>query len=132
MNETIKEKWLKALRSGKYKQGTGRLFGKYEKNKKEFCCLGVLCDLYAKEHDVKWEVEDIQNHIMRLGNSTDLGQGEGIKTLSKEVQKWAGLKDCNPSVLAVTPQDYIRKTLAEHNDTGKTFKEIAAIIENYL
>jgi hypothetical protein len=40
MNKTIKKKWVAALRSGKYKQGTGRL---YQEKKNAFCCLGVLC-----------------------------------------------------------------------------------------
>lgn len=35
----IKTKWLKALRSGKYKQGKGTL---YDPTTKTFCCLGVL------------------------------------------------------------------------------------------
>jgi hypothetical protein len=37
MDQKIKKKWIKALRSGEYEQGIGRLHydGKY-------CCLGVL------------------------------------------------------------------------------------------
>lgn len=40
MDPEVKTKWLEALRSGKYKQGTARL------NKgDEYCCVGVLCDI---------------------------------------------------------------------------------------
>jgi hypothetical protein len=46
MNERIKKLWVEALRSGKYKQGRGKL--RNESN--EFCCLGVLCNLHAQEH----------------------------------------------------------------------------------
>jgi hypothetical protein len=35
----LKDKWVKALRSGKYKQGRGILYNPEEKS---FCCLGVL------------------------------------------------------------------------------------------
>jgi hypothetical protein len=42
MDKELKEKWVTALRSGKYKQG--RLFLRSIDN--EFCCLGVLCDVY--------------------------------------------------------------------------------------
>ncbi len=35
------ERWIKALRSGRYKQATGAL---HKKNNK-YCCLGVLCKL---------------------------------------------------------------------------------------
>lgn len=41
MNGELKAKWLEALRSGRYKQGQGRL--RDESN--QFCCLGVLCDV---------------------------------------------------------------------------------------
>lgn len=33
-------KWIKALRSGRYKQGVKRLRGD-----DKFCCLGVACDI---------------------------------------------------------------------------------------
>lgn len=37
MDSKIKEQWVAALRSGKYKQGTG-----YLNRDGKFCCLGVL------------------------------------------------------------------------------------------
>ena len=42
----IKQKWVAALRSGKYKQGIHCLRSASD----EYCCLGVLCDL----SDVAW------------------------------------------------------------------------------
>ena len=47
----IKKTWLKALRSGKYKQGDGVL---YRPDTKQFCCLGVLehCLLDGKVENV--------------------------------------------------------------------------------
>lgn len=45
MNKRIKAKWLKALRSGKYKQGTGILRRvDLETAQYKYCCLGVLAD----------------------------------------------------------------------------------------
>lgn len=41
MNPEIKTKWVAALRSGYYIQGTGVLRSQGNK----FCCLGVLCDI---------------------------------------------------------------------------------------
>ena len=38
------QKWLDALRSGKYKQGFGGL-----NRKGEFCCLGVACDVHSPD-----------------------------------------------------------------------------------
>ncbi len=56
MNKRIKTRWLKALRGGKYKQGTEQL----KTDEGGYCCLGVLCDLYAntkegKEAGAHWE-----------------------------------------------------------------------------
>jgi hypothetical protein len=42
MNKEIKEKWVKALRSGEYKQGTTNL---YDKDRHTYCCLGVLAKI---------------------------------------------------------------------------------------
>lgn len=51
MNKEIKDRWIKALRSGEYEQGRHRLRPDYK-----FCCLGVLCDVID---DSKWvEFED--------------------------------------------------------------------------
>lgn len=41
MDRELRERWVAALRSGKYEQGAGCLRTKEDK----FCCLGVLCDL---------------------------------------------------------------------------------------
>lgn len=38
--QALKDKWLKALRSGRYKQGTGWL---HDSPSNTYCCLGVLC-----------------------------------------------------------------------------------------
>ena len=46
MDAKIKGSWVKALRSGEYKQGQGSLH-----NGVGFCCLGVLCDI---EIDADW------------------------------------------------------------------------------
>lgn len=41
MNPEIKQRWLEALRGGRYTQGRGQL-----RNENQcFCCLGVLCDI---------------------------------------------------------------------------------------
>lgn len=53
MKKDIKKQWVEALRSGKYKQGTGRLCDTRGK-KLKFCCLGVLFDIAGGEVDGKW------------------------------------------------------------------------------
>lgn len=41
MNKEYKDKWLVALRSGKYSQGHGALLSESG----QYCCLGVLVDI---------------------------------------------------------------------------------------
>ncbi len=50
MNSELKEKWLRALRSGRYKQTQHTL--RKSGLAKTYCCLGVLCNV-SKEG--KWE-----------------------------------------------------------------------------
>ncbi len=44
MKPEVKAEWLKALRSGKYKQTVGSLC-RVEAGQLCYCCLGVLCDV---------------------------------------------------------------------------------------
>lgn len=52
MKKNIKKKWLAALKSGEYEQGQGTLV-RIEESGKRYCCLGVLCHLWAKEKHKK-------------------------------------------------------------------------------
>lgn len=44
MNKDLKEKWITALRSGKYKQGKGQLRDNID-GEYHYCCLGILCEV---------------------------------------------------------------------------------------
>lgn len=46
IDQTTKDKWLAALRSGDYKQTKGKLSTTHGKR---FCCLGVLADIIAPD-----------------------------------------------------------------------------------
>ena len=54
--EEVYDIWIKALRSGKYEQTNGRLKNPaiHSEESDSFCCLGVLCDLAAKDGGEKW------------------------------------------------------------------------------
>ena len=51
MTPELKQKWIEALRSGKYKQGRTVLRNLED----QFCCLGVLCDVAG----LKWQRSDV-------------------------------------------------------------------------
>ena len=63
MDEELKANWLRALRSGKYKQGMGYLRSTTSEDEPDsFCCLGVLCDI-SNEGD--WEYNEARGEIGR-------------------------------------------------------------------
>lgn len=113
MNQRIKKLWIKALRSGKWKQGRAwlRIDGTRD-GEPEFCCLGVLCDLHSRATDTAWK-----------GRYYD----QASATLPISVQQWAGIDDADP-ILA--PR--LRTRASTFNDNGKTFEFIADRIEKYL
>lgn len=109
MNKNAK-KWVEALRSGKYEQGCG-----YLRTNDGFCCLGVACDLYAKAHP-----------RAKGWNQGNLFAGE-MMLLPVKVRKWLGLTK-NSGVF--TDKKGFLSELIDLNDSGKTFKQIAKIIES--
>lgn len=111
MKYNIMKKWVKALRSGDYKQGRETLCsdGKY-------CCLGVLCDLASKE-DICHKTEDSFGF-----NSVDYDERDDV--LPQSVRDWSGMKTDSGDRIGK------RISLLELNDTNRySFKRIANIIE---
>ena len=125
------KKWVKALRSGKYKQGGGTLKQFNKKGQTQHCCLGVLCELYndsmrkskkkVLSEKVCYNDSDFSHGYCRFGNKRE--------DLPKEVKNWAGMND-NLGRFYLSDDHY--ECLADLNDMGKKFKTIANIIEkNY-
>lgn len=120
MKTAIAKRWVEALRSGKYEQGR-RILKNVEN---EYCCLGVLCDLYLIDNNKKWKSKDT------IQGTETLCEKERF-ALPEKVMKWAGLSftgcDDKEVVISKKSQTY---TLAYANDTEKySFEKIADIIE---
>lgn len=87
MDSAVKAQWIQALRSGEYKKGRGAL----RPTRDTFCCLGVLCDLYAKETGLgRWSGNcsdfEFTAHDPETG---DVDQNTAL--LPSPVQLWAEL-----------------------------------------
>lgn len=78
MNKRIKKLWIKALRSGKYKQAHAAM----RTRDNTFCCLGVLCDLFTKEKRRRWKYD-----------GPDYAIDGASYFLPESVMKWAGVND---------------------------------------
>lgn len=111
MKKPIKDLWVKALLSGEFRQGKYRL----EKDGK-YCVLGVLSVLALSEG------------ICTYGNRGTGSYDKRLHSLSFNVQDWSGIRT---SKAEITLDDGTKTTLADLNDSGKSFKELAKIIEEY-
>jgi hypothetical protein len=130
VNKEIKEKWIAALESGDYEQGTVTLRtvdGRY-------CCLGVLCEL-AIEAGVK--VEKSTDVVGRTWYNDGVNMEQSVPPPA--VLMWAGLpiNKPNPEVSGYQVEDgdgiVTYESLAEINDyTNAGFAGIAKIIREEL
>lgn len=103
MKAELKKRWVEALRSGKYKQGKGKLCvdGK-------FCCLGVLLDVMGKQ----WTASPGS-----FDNAKKMSGTTSSNYLDDDLLREAGLSGG------------WQMRLASLNDNDRDFLSIAAIIE---
>lgn len=127
MDPQIKQQWVEALRSSQYTQGTRALQDHFG----NFCCLGVLADLYIKEHDdVKWDETSSREFGVQEVHDGELVMESGM--LPNIVAQWAGLPK-NPTVMTnIIDPDRGTSPLSEINDAGYDFDKIATLIEEKL
>lgn len=115
MKPEIKAQWIQALRGGEYTQTKGEL-----RTPNGYCCLGVLTDLYLKEHNEEWEYNERCDQYQYLDSRFGLAE---------EVMVWADLDNEDPDVY-IDDTDY---TLAHYNDLlFYSFEQIADLIEEHL
>lgn len=107
MDAEIKKKWVEALRSGRYKQGYGRLHGD-----NNYCCLGVLCDVID---NTKWYKGNYSSEFVYVYKNVSC-LGHVPLSLRKEI----GMS-----------LDQHNK-LCRMNDNGDSFETIANHIEENL
>jgi hypothetical protein len=107
----VQQHWVDALRSGEYEQCEGGLRNKKDKR----CCLGVLTQLYIDDG------HELRASYSNVWGKWEYGENKERNYLLPEVTKWAGL--------ANNAGGYQNRALTDDNDSGKTFAEIADIIE---
>jgi hypothetical protein len=154
MKKNIMNKWVKALRSGKYKQCQEKLCSvDSETGEESFCCLGVLTDLYLKERKRQKKGHGIESFYTYTKEDIDyegsfskweINGEDGI--LPREVAEWAGFSTTNDGYkTGCFTNGKTEIDLAQLNDGGlnpnnydevlkaRSFKYIANVIEkNYL
>lgn len=121
MNDTAYHRKLLIddLRSGAYTQTMGCL-----QDETGYCCLGVACDRFMRETGTgEWVVSDRGSREM----SFHVGEGNLVRFSSSVmptlVREWYGFRDAAGN----WDED---EGLADKNDCGVGFDDIAAIIED--
>lgn len=119
--------WLKALRSGEYAQTKNKLCHIGENGERSFCCLGVLSDIAVKEGACGWRGRFRHHEV----------DGEA-NYLTDSVTAWARLSDQTreqlpiSDLIAFTGKEGESVHLSDLNDRGRSFNEIADIIEQIV
>ena len=129
MNAEVKQLWVEALRCGIYKQGTGGLRSCLPgAATRQYCCLGVLCDVYLEQTgEGRWTGD----HDGRFYADED-GDGHDFSSafLPEAVRVWAGLSAADPGIHEDGNGRW--QTASECNDGGWDFAKIADAIEENL
>lgn len=138
MKRTIRNRWVEALRSGKYQQATGTLTAITPAGKVGHCCLGVLTEIAVADgvevliatepnHGTMRKVAGVRADAVRMYDSED-----AYPPLA--VAQWAGTGD-GPDWQVLTEtsepeyEDFTEVCLATMNDGGSSFEYIAGLIE---
>lgn len=152
MKQAIMKRWVKALRSGKYKQTRYKLRLRNSRGAaaNSFCCLGVLCDLFAQDHpNAGWvsKAGDVPTSSDMCVFSTDKTvqiAAFALTALPDCVQKWAGVKDgagrieltkkaaVKAGLVVPSALETCETSLAELNDHNEfNFSQIADVVEKH-
>lgn len=157
MKKYWKDKWLAALRSGKYEQTIEFLCIIYNDNnndndnskgdnsdsctneKRLYCCLGVLTELYLKEHNNLERkiaqktsfLSDISELLVKVVTYySSRYKSFDFEGLPEEVMEEVGIDEqYGPHVITEKEEQL---SLAQLNDMGWTFEKIADIIEKQI
>lgn len=126
----IKDKWLKALRSGRYRQGFGRL----RTASGGYCCLGVLSKIQKRLTDNNGTCFDgPYAHTAGSPISTCFLSDNNPVIRALDINgafpKGVSVKIIQPSNANNFSPLSICSCLADCNDDGMSFKQIAEIID---
>src|SRR5262249_13225214 len=116
MNPEIRERWVAALRSGKWRQGREAL----QDARGRLCCLGVLCEIA------------VEDGVIPAPEESELGTwlyGEDFEHLRPSVRDWAGLSSEDPVAPGNPWALAILNDVGDGDDVPWSFARIADLIE---
>lgn len=126
LDAEFKEEWADALESGKYKQATGYLCEVERGKKPGFCCLGVAYDISEDAHWILegeyWEGQSTWRYGVPDQRFEKDDERAAMNTMN--LPEWVS-DDVNLT-------DFVKSQLADANDSGATFKQLARMIREAL
>lgn len=126
MKKKYADKWVKALRSGKYSQTRLRL----KNSSNSYCCLGVLCEVVKDEVGGVWKSSGSKCKEFVIEGGPTKSDSVDDTHLPASVQKLVGLKSPEGAgVIAVKNKEEFDCLIAMNDKGRMTFKEIALVIE---
>jgi hypothetical protein len=114
--QELKERWIEALESGKYKQGRINLKFEYD-DYFEYCCLGVLCEITNVQNTMKERTCYFDGFSAEIAADELLPYIENFGQFQGFIVEQVGI---------------YYKSLSYMNDAGVSFKEIAKIIQKHF
>lgn len=119
INEELKAKWVEALRSGRYKQGT-----RFLRKGDAFCCLGVLCDVSGLG---EWKKPGPWDEYVVEGDAL-----HSVNYLAESLARTIGIDSGSQKFLAKMNDGLDEHSLDEHIGLPVSFSVIADWIEENL
>lgn len=129
-----KDRWIAALRSGKYEQGPSALCIEDDTGVRHYCCLGVLAHLDGVL------TQERETHISELGY-TGVKQFGWLEGYGPNEVMYSGVNRVLDRILIEPPEDIgdeeergddlwsLTYVVANLNDKGWTFERIADYLE---
>lgn len=112
----IQTQWIAALRSGSYAQGKTHL-----SSPSGFCCLGVACEIFQQDLNLKVEAEvgsptrfddniscaprAIVNHLGLFGDLGEAGAGSSLAHLNDDGETFTRIAD----IISANPDLYFKE-----------------------
>jgi hypothetical protein len=130
MDKRVQEMWANALESGEFKQAKSamKIVYDWENGETEYCCLGVLCELYDRETGMG--VSGWRDEGERVLGGKNYSYFGGRSMMPDVVVQWAGLDNGNPVLRKtyVGGEEEEDRAVTLNDSFGLTFPEIAALV----
>jgi hypothetical protein len=130
--QQAREAWVEALRSGEFQQ-TQRTLCRLDGAVASHCCLGVACELFSRIEtplNITEETQHIQYDPSLPAASVAVRMYENCtQYLPDPVRRWLGLAS-HSGRYTPSPFTPLTTTLAAQNDSGRTFAQIADLIDS--